>query len=413
MQTKQQREAFEKLSKLKVGALFMEMGTGKTRLALDIIHSKAHKVDYVLWICPCSLKGEIEAERQKWYPDMVLDVVGCESIGSSNRIYLETLEKLAGKTAFVVVDESLKIKNRWAKRTQRIIAIGEKATYKFILNGTPVSRNILDLWTQMEFLSPKILCMNFHEFKDTYCEYYTRGKLKGRVRSHYNIPHLIAKIQPYIFECKLEIDTTKTHTTQFYHLNSQDEYCDYKDEVFREYYDSDTDDLNFNAFTIKLQRYYLQHSDRVEQLNRLIDEIGDKVLVFVRYLDSIPTNAHRITGAEKAQERQQIIADFRDEKFNVLYITYGCGAYGLNLQFCKNVIFAEQVWDYALQTQAEARVYRIGQADAVNYYHLMCDGVGLEKLMDDCIAKKSTLLHTIKRTIAETEGGIKEWVKSL
>ena len=93
MQTEQQREAFEKLSRLKVGAAFMEMGTGKTRLALDLINSKQHKADYVLWICPCSLKCEIAAERDKWYPDMQIDIVGCESIGSSDRIYLETLEK--------------------------------------------------------------------------------------------------------------------------------------------------------------------------------------------------------------------------------------------------------------------------------------------------------------------------------
>ena len=47
-----QQEAIEKLSKLKVGALFMEMGTGKTKVALDLINSKKNKVDYVLWICP-------------------------------------------------------------------------------------------------------------------------------------------------------------------------------------------------------------------------------------------------------------------------------------------------------------------------------------------------------------------------
>ena len=55
-----QQAAFEKLSRLKVGALFMEMGTGKTKVALDLIASKRHRIDYVLWICPCSLKGEIK-----------------------------------------------------------------------------------------------------------------------------------------------------------------------------------------------------------------------------------------------------------------------------------------------------------------------------------------------------------------
>ena len=120
-----QELAFEKLSRLKVGALFMEMGTGKTKVALDLIASKASRVDYILWICPCSLKSEIEAERSKWHPELTLDIVGCESIGSSGRIYLQTLSKTKDRRCFVVVDESLKIKNREAKRTERIIRIGE------------------------------------------------------------------------------------------------------------------------------------------------------------------------------------------------------------------------------------------------------------------------------------------------
>lgn len=59
-----QEKAFEKLSKLKVGALFMEMGTGKTKVALDLIASKKEKIDYILWICPFSIKSEILVEKK-------------------------------------------------------------------------------------------------------------------------------------------------------------------------------------------------------------------------------------------------------------------------------------------------------------------------------------------------------------
>ena len=413
MNTPEQEEAFNKLSKLKVGAVFAEMGTGKTKIALDLINSKLNKIDYVLWICPCSLKGEIAAERDKWYPDMQIDIVGCESIGSSNRIYLELLERIASKKVFAVVDESLKIKNARAKRTSRILEIGKHTEYRLILNGTPVSKNILDLWAQMQFLSPKILNMNFYEFKDTYCEYYTKGKLKGKVRRQVNIPHLISLIEPYIYECKLNINTKQYHMNWYYDLDSNDDYIEYKNEIFDEYYDAHEDDLNFNAFSMKLQRFYLKNSDRQKQINDLIEKINSKVIIFVRFIESIPDNAHKITGAENTQERQKIISDFKAGKFNVLYITYGCGAYGLNLQFCQNIIFAEQVWDYALQVQAEARIYRIGQKEKVTYYHMICDGVGLENLMTECISRKSTLLYTIKEEIAKTKGGIKEWVKSI
>jgi SNF2 family DNA or RNA helicase len=220
-------------------------------------------------------------------------------------------------------------------------------------------------------------------------------------------------IEPYIFECELQIDTKKYYRGRVYNLNSRQKYEEYKDQIFEEYYDYQKDDLNFNAFTIKLQKWYCKNSDREEVLQRTIDEIGDKVIVFCRFLESIPKGTHKITGEENLKERRNIIKEFKDGKFQVLYLTYGCGAYGLNLQFCKNIIFAEQVWDYALQVQAEARIYRLGQAKEVAYYTLYCGGVGLEDLMEKCISRKSTLLDTIKSEIAKTKGGVKEWVKSL
>ena len=412
MNNLEQEKAFEKLSRLKVGALFMEMGTGKTKVALDLIYSKRHKVDYILWICPYSLKNEIEAERQKWHNDLHFDIIGCESIGSSDRIYLEIMRKMENKRAFIVVDESLTIKNRKAKRTERIIELGKNAEYKLILNGTPISKNYCDIWAQMEFLSNKILKMSYNQFYNTYCEYYTRGKYKGKIRNFVNIPHLIDKISPYVFEAKLNIDTTKQRHTYYYETDIE-KYCEYKDDIFYKYYDTTRDDLNFNAFCMKLQKFYTANSNREEVIEHLIDKINDKVIIFVRFVSSIPSGAHKITGDEKATARREIIKDFKDGKFNVLYITYGCGAFGLNLQFCKHMIFAEHTWDYAVREQAEARIYRLGQGAEVNYYDLICEDIGLEDLIFNCISKKGTMLDTVKKEIQKHKGGVKEWIKNL
>ena len=407
-----QELAFEKLSRLKVGALFMEMGTGKTKVALDLIASNASRVDYILWICPCSLKSEIEAERSKWHPELTLDIVGCESIGSSGRIYLQTLSKTKDRRCFVVVDESLKIKNREAKRTERIIRIGENAEYKLILNGTPISQNYCDLWSQMQFLSPKILKMSYNQFFNTYCEYYTRGKMAGKIRRFVNVPHLIDKISPYVFEAKLDIETTKKKETRIYHTNFL-EYEEYKGEIFSEYYNEEKDDLNFYAFSTLLQKFYTQNSDREEIISKLIEEINDKVVIFVKFLSSIPEGANKITGEESQKERAETIERFRRGEFNALYITYGCGAFGLNLQFCKNMIFAEHTWDYAVREQAEARIYRLGQGSEVKYYDLICGGIGLEDLISTCVRRKSRMLDTVKQEIQKCKGGAKEWVKNI
>ena len=63
-----QCRAIEKLSRLKAGALFMKMGTGKTKVACDLIRLKLKCIDYVIWIAPASLVNSQKyvEEIKKW-----------------------------------------------------------------------------------------------------------------------------------------------------------------------------------------------------------------------------------------------------------------------------------------------------------------------------------------------------------
>lgn len=399
-----QEKAFEKLSRLKVGALFMEMGTGKTKVALDLIASKAHKVDYILWICPFSIKSEIEAERRKWHEELTIDIVGCESIGASDKEYLRLLRAVETHKTFIVVDESLKIKNKEAKRTERILKLGEFAEYRLILNGTPLSKNVLDLWTQMQFLSPKILKMSYNEFKNTYCEYYVRGRLKGFVKKQYNVEHLISIIQPYIFDSELELGKQKHYFDYQYQIEDRAGYEALKQEYLQ------APIFDFMAISQVLQAHYCGSSEKARIIESLISEINDRVIVFVKFLKSIPKGAAAITGDLNEKERAAVIDDFRNEKIKILYITYGCGAFGLNLQFCKNIIFADHTFDYAQRIQAEARIFRIGQENDVNYYNLWCN-CGLERMIRGSLEKKTRLLDEVKKEI--DKNGAEQWLKSI
>lgn len=399
-----QEKAFEKLSRLKVGALFMEMGTGKTKVALDLIASKAHKVDYVLWICPFSIKSEIEAERRKWHAELTIDIVGCESIGASDKEFLRLFRAVKTHKAFIVVDESLKIKNKEAKRTERILKLGEFAEYRLILNGTPLSKNVLDIWTQMQFLSPKILKMSYNDFKNTYCEYYVRGRLKGLVKKQYNIEHLIGLIQPYIFDSELDLGKQKHYYDYSYKMDDSGGYESVKMKYLQ------APNIDFMAMSQALQSHYCNSKEKAEIIAQLTREINDRVIVFVKYLQSIPGGYSAITGELNSSERSEIIEDFRNGKTKVLYITYGCGAFGLNLQFCKHIIFADHTFDYAQRIQAEARIFRIGQASDVNYYNLWCD-CGLERLIRGSLEKKTRLLDDVKKEI--DKNGAEQWLKSI
>jgi SNF2 family DNA or RNA helicase len=46
------------------------------------------------------------------------------------------------------------MKNFEAKRTQRMLTLGAMVEYKLILNGTPITKNVMDIWSQIHFLSP-------------------------------------------------------------------------------------------------------------------------------------------------------------------------------------------------------------------------------------------------------------------
>lgn len=407
--------AFEKLSKLKVGALFMETGTGKTKIALDLMAYKRHKIDYFLWICPCSLKGEVEAERQKWHPELTFDVVGCESLAQSDKTFVKVLNKVKSfPKTFIVVDESLKIKNVSAKRTRRIIMLGDYAEYKLILNGTPISKNIADLWSQMEFLSPKILNMNYHDFCSTYCVYKDIKIGNGRYRSalvgQKNVEHLTALISPYVFESKLDLSLNKFYYSYSYSMNEEEglEYEAIKNTFLDTSDLSALRDIEFYKLTTTLQHHYVRSKDRETALETLLNRIDGKVLIFVKYLTSIPEGALRITGVEK--DRQNIIERFRNGNDKVLYITYGCGAYGLNLQFCNHIIFAEHGFDYATRVQAEARIFRMGQTENVHYYDLECN-CGLEGMFLSCIRNKSRFLDELKTEINKL--GVSATIKNL
>ena len=56
--------AGESAPKFRVGALFMEMGTGKSRTASELAKIRARKIDKVVWFCPVSLKETIQALRR-------------------------------------------------------------------------------------------------------------------------------------------------------------------------------------------------------------------------------------------------------------------------------------------------------------------------------------------------------------
>ena len=367
----------------------MEPGTGKTRTAYELIKS-VPDIDYCLWLTPFRTKKNLKTEIDK-YGGLDCDIVGIESLSNSDKLYLDIRAKLekAGNP-FIVCDESLKIKNWGAKRTRRILDFSTLAEYKLILNGTPLSRNILDLWAQLEFLNPKILKMKLPEYKDTFCIYTEYKEWKGGywkkwdiVKGYTNVDYLISLIHHYVYDCEMQLSVNKQYYALHYQLtqDEKDNYYEIRDMCIATEMMEGRNNNIFLYMVQKLQHSYCCAKNKIIKFDELIQECDmKKTIVFCKYIKS---------------------RDYLEKHYpGLTVLTYGKHSFGLNLQSYNTTIFWDKTWDYAQRLQCEQRTYRTGQNNNCTYYD-MTGGIGLEKLINDNIEKKVTLLDYFKSVSIE------------
>ena len=158
--------ALDKFKRLKVGALFMQMGSGKTKVACDLIRFNADKIKQVLWLCPFSVKAGTASELGVWLPpEIPVRIVGYETVSGSETCWQELLDYVRHSKTFLVLDESTFIKNGHAKRWERLKLVRMECPYCIILNGTPVTRDEWDLYWQMQMLDTRIIPFNESDFE--------------------------------------------------------------------------------------------------------------------------------------------------------------------------------------------------------------------------------------------------------
>ena len=185
-------------------ALFMEMGTGKSKVAIDTMGMlyEAGKIRAALIIAPKGVydnwvKGEIPThlpdriERLvvRWTPSTSkkfqeeMKELVYERPFDGLKIFVMNVEALSTprgtKAAFaflkensdniMIIDESTTIKNRKATRTKNVMLLTKYSKYKRILTGSPVTKSPMDLFSQCAFLSPSALNFkSYYSFQNRY-----------------------------------------------------------------------------------------------------------------------------------------------------------------------------------------------------------------------------------------------------
>lgn len=410
--TKEQKEAFKKLSEIKVGALFMKMGTGKTKVAIDLV--EYNNCDILIYLTPFSTKNNIEKEFKKWNMKTQYYILAYETLSSSDREYLKVLDLLKNKKVFIIADESIFIKNDETKRFTRACKLRSLCEYALILNGTPLTKTEYDLYNQMYFLSPKIIGMTKEEFKNNFYKKIEYKKAFEKPKVFYkfskrNADVLYKMIEPYIFKCDLNF-SLKESTIKSYVPYSETDYYIIKEKFFNKFIKNG----NIEDILALLNKLNFIASTYEEKNKEVIYEAKNKqVIVFCNYLNEVEyyknnMDCYIITGSTKKDTRTKIIEQFRNDN-KPLVLTFGVGSYSLNLQFCNKIIYSSINFDFGKIEQSQYRIKRMGQEKEIEYRYILSD-LGIVKLIERCIQRKESINDLIKDNMMK---GDTEWLKNI
>lgn len=200
-----QRTAFDTSWQRPYFGLFMEMGTGKSKVAIDTMGAlyEAGEIDTALivapkgvfdnWVkkeIPTHLPDRIDTKIVRWQPNFTkkfreeIDYLANRREGDTSlHILVMNTEAFSTEKGFgaaqkflrlncnniSILDESTSIKNKGAQRTKNLVKIGKESKFRRILTGSPITKSPMDLFSQCAFLDQDALGFNsFYGFQNRY-----------------------------------------------------------------------------------------------------------------------------------------------------------------------------------------------------------------------------------------------------
>lgn len=444
-------------------ALFMEQGTGKTKVAIDRA-GELYSDGKITGVLVCAKKGV----HRQWIESQLPEHMGCEWTGhcweasklrpASSRgrgglewmsinfdgiktprgeaACLEFVRRHEGKL-LIIADETQEIKNARSARHKAMQKLKQAARspYRLALTGTPIAKDLVDEWAQLKWLNEDILGMRYiRSFMNEYC---ILGGFEGRVViGHKNLERFRARVDPHTFRAtKDELGILpKAYRRWSFELS----------QAQRRAIDEIKQDLRYRLMTgeictvqgatvamLKVQQvsngFFIGDSgemhnviapDRNPRLNALVECIeayGGKTIVWARFREDIRLISERLRkagisvveyhGGTKDAERSSAVESFLDPDGARIFLSNPqAGGTGLNLQGgCNHAIYYSNSFNAIDRWQSEDRIHRIGTNGAVVYTDIVCS-YALDKY----------ILSNIKRKKGNSElalGDIARWAE--
>ena len=361
-----------------------EMGLGKTIQAIAaMVAMKAAGKHHFMVVCPASVLINWCREIQKFSDMEVTKIHGADEAAllhwrENGDIAVTTFESISRfelpekfKFDFLVVDEAHYVKNPEAQRTVAMQKLLAKTDGVLYMSGTPLVNRVDEMCFLVSCLQPQ-LNARLEQLKLVSTAEQFRSELSGvylrRVREDVltELPELIEK-------------------EQWCELGSVEQ------KIYREAVESG----NLMAIRqVSWQVPELKDSSKAMRLWEICEnakEQGRKVIVFSFFRNTLQKVctllgdrcSQIISGDISPAVRQEIVDKFNAaEPGAVLVSQVQAGGTGLNIQAASVVVFCEPQLTPAIENQAIARAYRMGQTRDVLVYRLLADETIDERMLE-------------------------------
>jgi len=401
------------LSLRKRAFCFNEQGTGKTASVIwsaDYLINKG-LVKRVLVLCPLSIM------KSAWQKDLFTFAMhrSCGVAHGTPKQRKKIIESgvqfvvinfdglavvkdeiIAGGFDLIVVDEANAYKNaqtnRWKVFNQIMKATDARL---WMLTGTPAAQSPVDAYGLAKLVNPAGCPKYYTEFRAAVLNKITQFKWVPKPTAPAFVHNIL---QPAIrFEKKDCLDLPEvTHTYRDAPLTSMQMqyYKQLRDEMLLEAAGEEVSAVNAATKLNKLLQIsggavytdngevlHFDVSNRLSAVLEVIEEASNKVLVFVPFTHTIELLRERlekegitcgvINGSVPVNKRSDIVDRFQDmQDPQVLLIQPQAASHGLTLTAADTIIWYAPVTSVETYLQANARINRPGQKNAMTIVHI-------------------------------------------
>lgn len=428
-----QEKALKRALKKGKYALFMDPGTGKTKVAVDFAGIKylEGSVKKILVLAPVLAMGvwadEFEKHLDSNIPYHITYVEGTNKGDRINKAlnHTEGLNVLIAsydsavnwqveledfKGDLIICDESHYLKSHTTVRNKTAYDLAKDYEYRLILTGTPLPKNALDIFGQFLVLNDSILGDNWFAFKNKYAVY--GGFQKRQIIKWKNLETLKVLIRensiritndvlglPPINEQVIPVKL-QPHTRAIYNEFAKEMIAEYGENTFvasipivkimklKQLASGFSVNDEDNIVPISSEK-----ADACEELMGGLIDAGEKIVVFAHYKYELMEIAKRVKklghtpliifGGVSRENRDKMRKLFQeDSSYPVIICQLSAGGLGIDLFSARYSIFYSLDRQSDHLTQCIGRTYRNGQTRPVFFYYLVSEGT-IDKVVYD------------------------------